>query len=443
MEDTELGDEVGGILSSVQSESFWDDKKSLRELSDSELFASGESSRVVIEVDGEGNLNSTTSSDERVGLEHTLDNTERVVDGSLDLIKEELVGTTDNDSLARLKSHALEEHVFPVTDTALLNLGAGTKILSLEFLGTILDISEGDNDLSTGGLGDTAEIELFNSADGNNASLDEVLEGEVIDSTGAEDDVGASLNDFLATVLADIHLLLADLVELLSVLAENLDTHLEAEFVEVEVDTGDLTVLENLGHSLGTARCLNCVTINEHGLFGGLAVGLQDVHVLNGVLGLAGGVGHLDGLHGVDNHVAEEVRLSSEELGAHGGLGGLEDGLRGEVTLTHDQLLLDEVDRLFEGHTVSRHDGSRVDLVLDEVVGSLEELSGEDDNGGGTVTDLTILDLGELDEDLSSGVSDLKLLENSGAIVSDGHIADIVDEHLVKTLGSERALHNV
>jgi len=84
-----------------------------------------------------------------------------------------------------------------------------------------------------------------------------------------------------------------------------------------------------------------------------------------------------------------------------------------------------------------------VNLVLDQVVGSLEELSGKDDNGGGTVTDLTVLDLGELHEDLSGGVSDLELLQDSGAIVSDGHIADVVDEHLVETLRSERALNDV
>ena len=84
-----------------------------------------------------------------------------------------------------------------------------------------------------------------------------------------------------------------------------------------------------------------------------------------------------------------------------------------------------------------------MNLVLDELVSSLKKLSSEDDNGGGTVTDFTVLDLGEFDEDLSGGVSDLEILENCGAIVSDGHIADVVDEHLVEALRAKRGLHDV
>ena len=37
----------------------------------------------------------------------------------------------------------------------------------------------------------------------------------------------------------------------------------------------------------------------------------------------------------------------------------------------------------------------------------------------------------------------LKLLENGGTIIGDGDIADIVDEHLIETLRTERALYDV
>jgi hypothetical protein len=47
-----------------------------------------------------------------------------------------------------------------------------------------------------------------------------------------------------------------------------------------------------------------------------------------------------------------------------------------------------------------------VDLVLNKLVGSLEELSSEDNDGGSTITDLSVLDLGKLDEYLSSGMLD-------------------------------------
>jgi len=37
-----------------------------------------------------------------------------------------------------------------------------------------------------------------------------------------------------------------------------------------------------------------------------------------------------------------------------------------------------------------------VDVVSDELVSSLKKLSSKDDNGGSSVTDFSVLDLGEL-----------------------------------------------
>jgi hypothetical protein len=84
-----------------------------------------------------------------------------------------------------------------------------------------------------------------------------------------------------------------------------------------------------------------------------------------------------------------------------------------------------------------------VDTVADEFVGTLEELSGENDNGGGSITDLSVLDLGEFAEDLGGGVSDLNLLKNGGAIIGDHDIADFIDKHLVETLGTEGSFNDV
>ena len=277
------------------------------------------------------------------------------MDGSLDLIKEELVGSTDDDGLRVSNFHALKEHVLPVADSTLLDLGASSQVLRIESLLAIFDVGERDDNLSAGGLGDTAQVKLLDSPDGDHTGLDEVLKGEVVDATRAEHDVGASLNDLPASVLADVHLLLTDLVKLLSVLAENLDTHLETELVEVEVNTGNLAVLEHLRHALGAARGLNGVAVDKDGFLGGHTVSLQDVHVLDWVLGLTLSVGHLDVPHGSDDHVGEEVRLGSEELRAHGGLGSLHDRLFGELVLAHNQLLLNKVDGLFESETVTRH----------------------------------------------------------------------------------------
>ena len=84
-----------------------------------------------------------------------------------------------------------------------------------------------------------------------------------------------------------------------------------------------------------------------------------------------------------------------------------------------------------------------MNLVLYEIVCSAEELSSKDDNRGGTITYLTVLDLRELDQNFSGRVLNLELLEDGGAIIGDGHVADVVDEHLVEALRSERGLHDV
>ena len=436
VEDTELGNQVSGVLGGVHGEDLGDDEESFGELSDSELLAGAEGTGEVVEVDGEGDLNGTTSSDEGVRLEDTLGDAEGVVDGALNLFEEVLVGTTDDNGLGTGVGHAFEEHVFPVSDSSLLDLGAGSEVLGAVDLLTI-HIGEGDNDGGTSLLGNTAQVGLLDSADGNNTSLNEVLEGEIVDTAGAENDVGAGLDDLLASLLADVHLSLSDFVKVVGVLNENLHSHLETELVEVEVNAGNLGVLHNLGHALGGASGLNGVAVDKLGLPGGLSVCLEDVNGLDGVLGLTLGVGGLDVVHGLDNHTGEEVGLGAEKLGAHGGLGGVEDGILTEGVGLDTALLLDKSDGLLEGKTVTRHNRSGVNLVLHQLVGSLQELSGEDDNGGGSVTDFTVLDLGELAEDLGCGVGDLELLEDSGAIVGDGDIADVVDEHLVETLGSE------
>jgi hypothetical protein len=84
-----------------------------------------------------------------------------------------------------------------------------------------------------------------------------------------------------------------------------------------------------------------------------------------------------------------------------------------------------------------------VDLVAHKFVGALKELSGKDNNGSGTVTDFAILNLGKFAKDLGGGVSHLNLLKNSGAIIGDDNITDLIDEHFIETLGSERGLNNV
>ena len=51
------------------------------------------------------------------------------------------------------------------------------------------------------------------------------------------------------------------------------------------------------------------------------------MNVFNWVLDLSLGVGHLNILHSINNHVSEEVSLTIEELAAHAGLGSIYESL--------------------------------------------------------------------------------------------------------------------
>jgi len=78
-----------------------------------------------------------------------------------------------------------------------------------------------------------------------------------------------------------------------------------------------------------------------------------------------------------------------------------------------------------------------MNFVLHQVVSSFQKLSSKDDNGSGTITDLSVLDLGQLHEHFSGGVSYFELFQDSGAIIGNCYITNIIDEHLIKTLRSE------
>ena len=84
-----------------------------------------------------------------------------------------------------------------------------------------------------------------------------------------------------------------------------------------------------------------------------------------------------------------------------------------------------------------------MDVGVDEVLGLLEELSCEDDGGGGPVSALGVLGLGDLDDHLGGGVLDVQLLEDGDTVVGDDDVADGVDHHFVHSFGSEGGPYGV
>jgi hypothetical protein len=158
---------------------------------------------------------------------------------------------------------------------------------------------------------------------------------------------------------------------------------------------------------------------------------LDDINSLNGVL-----VSSLHVLDSIDYHLGVEVVLRSDDLGTHAGLGTVDQTVLAHVRHLHAEVLSNVLAGFATGDLVAAHDAGGVELVLDQVVGSLEEFGGHDDDRGGSVADFLVLELGKLDDDLGRRVLDVELAEDGGAVVGDGDVSDVVNQHFVETRGS-------
>lgn len=74
-----------------------------------------------------------------------------------------------------------------------------------------------------------------------------------------------------------------------------------------------------------------------------------------------------------------------------------------------------------------------MDFITDEFVCSAQEFRREKDDGCGTIPDFLVLLRGEGNEDTCRWVRHLEEGENGRSVIGNGHIADVVHEHLVET----------
>ena len=154
--------------------------------------------------------------------------------------------------------------------------------------------------------------------------------------------------------------------------------------------------------------------------------------------------------HGVDGEVGEVISLRLEKLGGKGG--------KSNVLKVMSELFL--IVKVVEG--VLNEDGSGnltslspaldddlgMDLLHNKVLGLTEELTSEDSDGGGTITNLLVLSARNIDQDLGRWVVNEDRLKNGRTIVGDGDLLTSVLiterlEDLVHTLGTESGLDEV
>mmetsp|Transcript_49405 Transcript_49405/g.105164 ORF Transcript_49405/g.105164 Transcript_49405/m.105164 type:complete len:570 (-) Transcript_49405:67-1776(-) len=436
-------EEVNGIHGSILGENLGDGEESLGKLSNRPLLIGVKGASVVLEVQAEGRFAGAAPGDDGVGLHCSRHGAQGVVNGSLGLVQHELVGTTDQDGGGLLSLAALDEDEVIVANALLNHLVRASQILGIELLVSV-HCGHREEQLGTSALGDSLDVLLVNSPGGQHTSIHQVLHGEVIDTLGCEQHGGASINNLLDLLLRDVHLLLSNSLELLWVIDDDVDPHGHSVPLEVEIQKGNLRIRDVGGHLLGASEGLDGVAAShELRLAAALTVGLDDVDLVHRVLGLAGSVRNLHRLDSIDDDFGEKFRLSANELRRECRLRDVEQDILVQLVNGHAQIGLDVLDSLFHRHSVAADDDGGVDVVLDKLVRSLQKLRSHDDHGRGAVANFSVLQVRQLYQDLRSGMLNLQLLENRGSIVGDGHIANVIDQHLVESLRAQRALQDV
>lgn len=121
-------------------------------------------------------------------------------------------------------------------------------------------------------------------------------------------------------------------------------------------------------------------------------------------------------------HVFCAVYVRANDFAAHGRLCGVDEAFLAERIDLDGHLVGNELAGHLGSQTVAGDNGRRVNLVLDQLVGALQKLGGDDHDRSRTVTDLAVLLLRQLDQHFARRVLHFEKLENGGAIVADRDI---------------------
>lgn len=134
--------------------------------------------------------------------------------------------------------------------------------------------------------------------------------------------------------------------------------------MEVEVEAGDLGVFYGGGHELVSLDCLYGVAIDELALSAALTVGLENIDILDVILGSEYRLG-FNSLDGADYQVREEGGVGVDKLARHGGPGAVVEGFLSEALDGDCELVLDVSACFLGSHLVPHNDAGRVHFHFD------------------------------------------------------------------------------
>ena len=421
----ELHEHVDRVETRVLGERAGDDLERRGERLDRELGPPADGRRVVLEPERELGLGRTAARNELAVLDDDRDDPDRVLEGAVQLV-DHVLGTAAHEDRDRLRVLAARDvgHLLagelPLLDEA----------RAPEFLGR--DRVDRRDERGTRGPGELLHVRLLDPAQGEDAGLREVVLGDVVDPLLAEENGRAGLDDLIDDRADHPLLFVEEGLELVG--ARDVDLGVDLGLLELDrgVQEEDLRVSDLLRHGWVDSLLVDQHALDDLGVVDRAADLLLDLDVV--LVDRAVVLGdHADRLH---DELGQLVLGGLGALAGHRGLGDLlevaEVGLR-----DRDRDLLEDLLGLLGGEPVPGCDHRGVDVLVEELLGALQELARDHDCRGGAVADLVVLGLGDLDHHLGGRVLDVHLLQDRHAVVRDHDVADRVDEHLVHALRAE------
>lgn len=385
---------------------------------------------------GTCNFGSSSSVNNSVVSHQVSNHTDGVVQSSLGLIYNHLVRASHKDSHGSGVGTLLDNQ-HSVSGGSELELSHSSSVAELSGR----QILESGHDSGAGGNGQQLNLRSSNPSNGSNTVLKQQMVSLVVKSPLADDQIGTSSLDLGHHVLKGLLLVCLQLSELVDGANIELVLGLGLGGLEGARQNGNLDVGDVSGH-LGVRHVL----VQNHsshklGVFEGssdLAIDLNElkVHVLSVE------VGHSQ--NSVHGNVCEEIVGLGHNLGAQGGLGGLDESRLVNVRYRHGVgNLLESLHGNLGGLVETVGNSNGVDTLLDKLVGLVKQSSGQNHNTGGSVSDLVILRPTELDQKSCNLVLNLHLAHDGGSVVGDGNVSIRRNENLVQSSGTQGGLDDI
>ena len=257
---------------------------------------------------GPTHLASSSTGDDLVVLDRSLDDHDRVVQTSLHL-RNELLGTSSQDQSARLGLRAVLEQVESLsTNLPLLKLATLAQVVWL-------NIGRCRLDRTAHGLSHTLEVVRSDSSSAEDIPVGKVLRRKISDGQLRQDHLGARVDNSLELAVDDRPLRIDDGLVFRHLVHSHLRVVLLRLQLELHIETQDLRVLERLRLLLESGvreRFLESHSADEQTLLHSSSRNLlhTDERLVEVVL--------VEREDGVDGHGGEKGGLGVDEFGGHG-----------------------------------------------------------------------------------------------------------------------------